>query len=164
VVQSLEQELAEFMAPLPQWLQKTLRCVALTDLESFSWYDSYCPFTADQLEELKTTAAGWQPERYPRTAEGLRPRFEQILQRCGPAQWKRYCDNAKASTDPFVRMPRGKPGAPRKDALAQEAAELKRRGMNLPQIAAALKKRGKGTINPDALRHLLKRHSKPDKI
>src|SRR5271167_4700952 len=124
VAQSPEQKLAEFMAPLPQWLQKTLWCVALTDLESFSWYDSYSPFTADQLEELKTTAAGWQPERYPRTAEELRPRFEQILQRCGPAQWKRYCDNAKASTDPFVRMPRGKPGRPRKDALAQEALEL----------------------------------------
>jgi len=92
-----EQELEDFLVPLPQWLQNALWCVALTDLENFSWYDSYFPFTADQLEELKTTAAGWQPERYPRTAEELRPRFEQILQRCGPAQWKRYCDNAKAS-------------------------------------------------------------------
>ena len=164
MAQSPEQELADFLAPLPQWLQKSLWCVALTDLESFSWLDSYSPLSADQLEELKTSAAGWQPERYPRTAEELRPRFEQILQRCGPAQWKRYRDNAKASSDPFVRMPRGKRGRPRKDALAQEVAELQRRGMNFPQIAAALKKRGTGTINPDALRHLLKRHSKPDKI
>jgi hypothetical protein len=56
-----------------------------------------------------------------------------------------------------------RPGAPRKNAIAEQAALLRERGMNFPQIAAELKKRGIETT-PDAVRKLLKRHSKPDKI
>jgi len=164
VAQGPEDELAEFMAPLPQWLKKILwhDHSSMTDLEWVEWMDSTGPYTAEQLQEFRATI-GWQPERYPRTAEELRPRFEQILRRGNRAEWKRYCDNAKAarnaSADSFVPMQHGDPGRPRKDALAQEAAELQQRGMNLPQIAAELNKtlpRERQTT-PDAIRKLLKR-------
>ena len=129
MAQSPEDELAEFMAPLPQWLQKILwhDHSSMTDLEKFHFNDSINPFTAGELQELRTTA-GWQPERYPHTADELRPRFEQILRRCNRAEWKRYCDNARAarnaSADPFVRMPRGKPGRKRNDELAERISAL----------------------------------------
>ncbi len=163
MAQSPEDELAEFMAPLPQWLQKALwyDYSSMTDSENWSWLDSGNPFTADQLEELKTNP-GWQPERYPQSEADKRREFERILQRCGPAGWKRYCDNAraarKADADSYVPMPRGKPGRPRKDALAQEAFELQQRGMNFPQIAAELNKtHGKDTNTPAAIPKLIKR-------
>jgi len=55
-------------------------------------------------------------------------------------------------------MPRGKPGRPRKDALAQEALELQQRGMNFPQVAAELKKRhGEEVTTPAAVPKLIKR-------
>src|ERR1035438_6025482 len=94
VAQSPEDELTEFMAPLPQWLQKILwhDLSSMTDLEWVEWMDSTGPYTAEQLQEFRATI-GWQPERYPRTAEELRPRFEQILRRCDRAEWKRYCNN-----------------------------------------------------------------------
>jgi hypothetical protein len=120
------------------------------------------PYTAEQLLEWKATT-GWQPERYTRTADELRPRFEQILRRCSRAEWKRYCDNAKvvrkADADSFVPMPRGKSGRPRKDALAQAAAELQQRGMNFPQIAAELNKTlpSERQTTSDAIRKLLRR-------
>lgn len=126
MAQSPEQELAEFMAPLPQWLQKALWYSSMTDLESYSWLDSINPFTADQLEELKANP-GWQPERYPHTIDELRPTFEQILKRCNRAEWKRYCDNAiaarKAGAYSHVPMPRGKLGRP-PDSKAQEYFDL----------------------------------------
>jgi hypothetical protein len=163
VAQSPEHGLAEFMTPLPQSLQKVLWYdhVSMTDLDWAECIHSTSPFTADQLQELKATT-GWQPQTYPQTAEELRPRFEQILQRCGPAGWRRYCDNAraarKADADAHAPMPRGNPGRPRKDALAQEAAELQQRGMNSPQIAAELNKRhGKDTTTPAAIPKLIKR-------
>jgi hypothetical protein len=164
VAQSPEQELAEFMAPLPQWLQKILwhDHSSMTGLEWAEWIDSTNPYTTEQLQEFRTTI-DWQPERYPHTAEELRPRFEQILRRCDRAEWKRYCNNAKAarnaSADSFVPMPHGDPGRPRKDALAHEAAELRQRGMNFPQIAAVLNKTlpSERKTTPDAIRKLLRR-------
>lgn len=164
MAQSPEDELAEFMAPLPQWLQKILwhDYSSMTDREQWSWLDSINPHSDDELQELKTTT-GWQPERYTHTADELRPRFEQILRRCNRDEWKKYCDNARAarnaSADSFVPMPRGKPGRPRKNALAQEAAALQRRGMTFPQIAATLNKSlpSQEWTTPDAIRKLLKR-------
>ncbi len=113
MAQSPEQELADFLAPLPQWLRKALSYSPITDVESYSWLDSINPFTADQLEELKANP-GWQPERYGHTADELRPTFEQILRRCNRDMWKRYRDNAKAArkaeADFRVPMPTGTPG------------------------------------------------------
>ncbi len=163
MAQSPEQELAEFMAPLPQWLQKVLwyDYSSMTDSEGGSWLDSINPFTGDQLEELKTNP-GWQPERYPLSEAELRPRFEQILQRCGPAEWDKYCRNATIQraqdADSHVPVPRREPGRRRKDALAQEAVALLQRGMNFPQIAAELNKtHGKDTTTPAAISKLIKR-------
>jgi hypothetical protein len=140
MAQSPEQELADFLAPLPQWLQKSLWFVALTDLESFSSYDSHFPFTADQLEELKTTAGGWQPERYPRTLEELRPQFEQILQRCALTMWETYCANARAArrldADSHVQMPRRNRGRKPETDLAERIWILKDEGKTVPEMQA----------------------------
>lgn len=139
-----EQELADFMAPLPLWLRKILwhDHSSMTELQWVECVDSITPFTADQLQELKVTA-GWQPDRYPETAEELRPRFEQILQRCDRAEWRRYRDNAEAirnsDANRYVRLPRDKQGRPRKDALADEAGRLKKDGLSHQQIANKLR-------------------------
>jgi CDGSH-type Zn-finger protein len=147
VAKSPEQELADFLAPLPLWLQKVLwqDFSSMTDLDGFNHYDSTFPFTSDQLEELRATA-GLQPERYPQTAEELRPKFEQILQRCGRAEWKKYCDNAKAKrkadADRYVQLPHGKPGRKRNDEMDARIWALRSAGMTTRQIQETLNARG----------------------
>jgi hypothetical protein len=137
VAQSPEQELAVFMAPLPQWLQKALWYSSMTELESYSWLDSINPFTADQLEVLKENP-GWQPERYTQTEKELRPDFERILKRCDRAHWKKYKDNAvairNADTDRYVPKPRGNAGRPL-DSKAQEYFEQHSRDLSYADIA-----------------------------
>jgi hypothetical protein len=137
----------------------------MTDLESYSWLDSINPFTADQLEELKANP-GWQPERYPHTADELRPRFERILQHCGPAKWKRYCDNAKAarsaSADPFVRMPRRKPGRKLNCDLAERIWALDAAGKKNHEIQETLKASGEN-LSLEAVESYLKKRRRARK-
>lgn len=59
----------------------------------------------------------------------------------------------------------GKPGAPRKDDLAQQAVILQQRGMKIPQIANELNKNlgNDKQTTAEAVRKLLKRRSQPDK-
>ena len=153
MAQNPEQELADFLAPLPRWLQKALwyDYSSMTDSESWSWLDSINPFTADQLQELKANP-GWQPERYPHSADELRPRFEQIVQRCGPAEWKRYRDNAKSARAP---MPRSKPGRKPNDELAERIWTLSDAGMTARNTQEALKKDGIN-LTPEAVEYYKK--------
>jgi len=153
VAQSPEQELAEFMAPLPQSLRKILWYddALMTDLDWAEVTHSISPFTPDQLQELKATT-GWQPQTYPQTAEELRPRFEQILQRCGPAEWKRYRDNAKSARVP---MPRSKPGRKPNDELAERIWTLHDAGRTSREIQEILKASGRN-ISLEAVESYLK--------
>jgi hypothetical protein len=160
VAQSPEDELAQFLAPLPQWLRKILwhDQSSMTDLELAAWIDSINPFTADELEELKADP-GWQPERYPQTADELRPDFEKIVQRCGTAEWKRYRDNARAA---HMHLPRGKPGRPRKDGLRNEAKALKDVGLSYAKVATRLNANlsDGDRVTPEAVRKLIKSRPK----
>ncbi len=158
-----EQELAEFMAPLPQWLQKALWYSPMTDLESFSWFASINPFTADQLEELKLNP-GWQPERYPQTAEELRPRFEQILRRCSREKWNAYRQNIKAERESLasrVPLPDSPVGAPRKDDIAEEGMRFIKAGKSWASAAKTINLRfGAGTVTKESLRSLVRNRRK----
>jgi hypothetical protein len=94
----------------------------------------------------------------------LTPEYERILRQI-PAKWKEYRKELKKNYQSLARMmvPTGKPGRPSKTALAKEAANLHRAGMNHPQIASELNERhGAETTTPGAIRKLLKRH--PDEI
>ena len=158
MAQSPEQELAEFLTPLPRWLQKILwydySSMTLQDWANF--VDSTTPFTSEELQE---SANGWQPERYPRTSDELRPQFEEILQRCSPAEWKKYRNNAKAArdtnADSFVPMPHGKPGRKANDELAEQIFALREAGKTSREIQEILKASGRN-ISLEAVESYLK--------
>ena len=88
-----------------------------------------------------------------------------------PVKWREYRERLKrearrvAQWETRLLVPKGKPGAPRKDELAQEAELLQQRGMKFPQIAGELnKKLGEDKkTSADAIRKFLKRRSKPDR-
>jgi hypothetical protein len=143
-----EKELEEFLAPLPAWMRRTLEegFPALRQAEILEW--------VNHTEEV-----------FKLTAE-----YERILQQI-PLQWREYRERLKREVRRTARyeaqllVPKGKPGAPRKDELAQEAALLQQQGMNLRQVAAELNKTlgQDNQITADAIRKLLKRRSQPDK-
>jgi hypothetical protein len=96
--------------------------------------------------------------------------YEQILQQI-PAKWREYRERLKREArrtfqfEAQFLVPKGKPGAPRKDGLAQQAALLQQQGKTFPQIAFELNKElGKDDkTTAEAVRKLLKRRSRPDK-
>jgi len=145
---SPEKELEEFLAPLPVWMRRTLQegFPSLTQAEILEW--------ANNTEEI-----------FRRKAE-----YERILEQI-PAKWRGYRERLKrearrtAQYEAQFLVPKGKPGAPRKDELAQEAALLQLRGMKFPQIAGELNKRlgDDNKTTADAVRKLLKRRAQPDK-
>jgi transposase len=74
--------------------------------------------------------------------------------------WEQSADDPAFAT--FTWQSERGVGRPSKIALAQEAANLQRAGMNNPQIASELNKRhGEGMTTSEAVRKLLKRY--PDK-
>jgi hypothetical protein len=143
-----EKELEEFLASLPVWMRRTLQegFPALTQAERQEW--------ANNFEEI-----------FRRTKQ-----YEHILQQI-PAKYRKYRARLKREfrqTSQFEAqflIPKGKPGAPRKDDLAQQAEHLHQQGRTFPQIAAELnKKLGKDeNTSAEAVRKLLKRRSQPDK-
>lgn len=133
-----EKQLEEFLASKPDWMRRWLQLGAdgLTEIEVSEW--------ARNRDEVNRA-----------TEE-----YEQILQ-LAPAKMrayrKRLQDEARAFADKFL-VPKGKAGRPRKDDVAREAIELEGRGMNPPQIAAALQKRhGKDVTTPAAVSKLISR-------
>lgn len=138
-----EEELAQLLAQLPPWAENIL-------WERWSAGEFWAWLQSDLFD------------RWPEITDG----YENILKRC-PERWRAYCKAHEEAGIRFARTwltpsERPGPGAPRHDTRAEQAAELLKNGMNLPQVAAELKKQGIETT-PDALRHLLSRRSKPDK-
>ena len=102
--------------------------------------------------------------------------YLELLQHC-PARLREYrkLQGKLAGKSALSKLPLVPPGAPRQDAVAQEAEELQRRGMSQPKIARALnlrypnRKDGKGNKHPfsaEAVRKMLarrKREIAPDK-
>lgn len=160
MAQSPEQELANFLAPMPLWLRKILwhDHTSMTELEWTEFGHSTNPFSAEQLQQLKATA-GWQPQTYPQTVEQLRPRFEQMLRRCNPVEWKRYCANAKAArsanADGWVPMPRVKAGRKPNDERAERIWSLHDAGKTSREIQGIFQAEGL-TISLEAVEAYLK--------
>jgi hypothetical protein len=144
-----EEYLEGFLAPLPAWLQRTLveGFPSLTQAEILEWAKN-----SDEVFRLT-------------------PEYEAILQLI-PLMWTKYRERLKgeakqsANYESQLLVPKGKPGAPRKDERAQEAALLQRSGMKIPQITAELNRKlpEDSKTTSEAVRKLLKRRSRPDKI
>jgi len=130
-----EGELEQFLVTLPACIRKE--------------FESGAPsLTQDDLYEWCKVD--------PATHHRLLEEFQRLL-RCIPAKWRKYrARESKANAQ--LMFPANPSGRPRMDTLAQEAVELKRRGMNSPQIAAELNKtHGKDTTTPAAIPKLIKR-------
>jgi hypothetical protein len=138
VSDSPERDLEVFLAALPARKRKEfeLGLTSLTEDELAEWYR--CPIDP---------------------FDGLIQEYERLLQRI-PAKWRAYRKRKKREAHWYANtlVPKGSAGRPRKDGLAQEAAELQQRDMNFPQISAELNKRyGKDTTTPAAIPKLIKR-------
>jgi hypothetical protein len=139
VPKSPEQEVEEFLASKPTWMEKALQ-------GDFSLMPLGLEWTSNLDRVFELT-----------------PKYERILRQI-PAKWKEYRKERKRNYGSLAQpmVPKGKPGRPSKSALAEEAANLRRSGMNNLQIAAELNKRpGEKKTTSEAIRKLLKRH--PDK-
>lgn len=133
---SAQKELEEFLAALPAYRRKEFQqgLGSLTQDELSLWF----------RDEEKSS--------------GLREEYERLLRR-EPAEWRKY--RAREIED-FAsirssQLPANPKGHPRKDALAQEAAQLKNSGLSYAQIAIQLNRRhGEGTTTRERIRGLLK--------
>ncbi|MGO9201458.1 MAG: hypothetical protein ACLQM8_13125 [Limisphaerales bacterium] len=132
----------KFLASKPAWMQR-----ALQGDFSFSSRDEELEWINNQDRVIEQ-----------------RPEYERILRQIS-VKWNKYCATLEknwAETTRFQKglvVPKGLPGARRKDALAKEAVLLQQRGMNFAQIAAELnKKHGKDATTPGAISKLVKRY------
>lgn len=141
MAKSPQQELEEFLASKPAWMQRALQH-GESSLTRGEWTELInC---GDELSRQRTE-------------------YERILQLI-PAKWREYRKMRKREAQQMlhVLLPQGKPGAPRKDDLAREATALHQAGKNYPQAAAVLSEKHQKPITPEAVRKLIKR-SQPDK-
>lgn len=137
-----ESELEEFLAPLPAWLKAAL------EQKDYSFAT-----VEEQLESINNPSRAFE----------LRPEFERILCQI-PAQWnaysKRFRDRQREvhkTEEELLKVPKGRAGAPRKDALAKEANALHQAGKNYPQIATELSNKYKEEISSEAVRKMVAR-------
>jgi hypothetical protein len=131
-LKSPEDELEEFLAGQPSWRRKLL----LDDL-SLSKEEASAATRSSWIEVTK-----------------VHEEYLELLRRC-PSKLREYrqrrIDNALSG------VPLLPSGAPRKDGLAKEAAELRRSGLSWAKIALALNhKHGPGTTTAGAIRQLLR--------
>jgi hypothetical protein len=142
-----EEELAEFLSAYPPWLESILWS-SYSQQDFLAWIES-------DLSDLGT----WRE---------IEERYESILKR-DASRWREYRKVQKKFAQKFSTWltHTQEPGRPRLDALAEEAAELKRAGKSYAQIAKQLnQEHGAGTTNPEAIRKLLayrKTRKHPDK-
>lgn len=97
---SSEEELEQFVAPLPAWLQMVLR----QDFSSFP-QDKISDWNSYDFDELQK----------------LKSEYERILQKI-PREWKKYRKRAMLASLMFP-IPKAKPGRPR-DSRAEDYASL----------------------------------------
>ncbi len=104
----------------------------------------------------RETEEEWPPQQPDRPGVSTEV-FDLVVSRFVPQGYHEAVEAWYRHT-PGLEIKKGKPGRPRKDALAKKAVELQHRGMNSPQIAAELNKRhGEGTTTPAAIPKLIKR-------
>lgn len=135
-----EEQLDEFLAAGPRWLQKMFQLDSLSAVELSEWYSHFW---------FWRLSLSWKVQR----------QFEGLLRQC-PERWRKYrklCKKVALS----VLVPSVRPGRPRKDALAQEAIELKRH-LSYPRVAKKLnQKYGRGTTTEGAVRQLIRSRKPP---
>ena len=148
-----KQQLREFLAAGPSWLLKIFQ------LDSLS---------TEELSDLYQSFWWWQHLSSGKAQND----FERLLRRC-PDEWRKYRKFCKKVA--LSRLPSARPGRPRKDALADEARELKQAGLSQSEIADTLNRQypnlkdRKGNDRPvtaEAVRKLLasrRREITPDK-
>jgi hypothetical protein len=99
---------------------------------------------------------------------GLVEKYESILPRI-PKKWREYRRAKRLYAQRVLGPPRATAGRPRKDALAEEAQQLKSGGKSYAQVASTLnRKHGEGCTTAEAIRKLLASRKKeqsttPDK-
>jgi hypothetical protein len=92
------------------------------------------------------------------TDNALRTNYERLV-RPIPAKWKDYRERKArdAAHASLIGMPANPKGRPRRDALADEAAQLYESGLSYAQVAVRLnQKYGEGTATADSVRKLIK--------
>jgi hypothetical protein len=135
-----EKELEEFLAALP--------AATRTWLEQGAYMLSYEETV--ELENDSTTQKS-----------NLRQEYERLLQPF-PAKLrehrKRKEHERKLVIDVLMPLPLIPEGRPRKDALADEAAQLKEAGFSYAKIEQRInREHGEGTVTADSVRKLIKR-------
>jgi hypothetical protein len=132
---SPEKKLEEFLASQPVWLQKILQLnYSLSQEELIAW--SECDW--------------WWHD----TQGKIEDEYQRLVQRC-PIRWREYCQRRREMA--LSNVPSPQPGAPRKDALANEAIELRQAGWSYAKIAIELNRRyGAETTNREAIRSLIR--------
>lgn len=142
-LKSPEQELADFLAKHPHWLQQSLR-----------WDFPATPVEASAFAE-------YGQDRFLKLLE----QYEALARRV-PEEWHEYRKRRKQIA--LADIPSGNPGRPRKDMLAEEALELKSCGKSHAQVAIELKRRHPAEkTNAGAVRKLIasrKPRSGPEKM
>jgi len=140
-----ERRLQEFLAALSTWQRKVVQREFASLLQ-----DEVALWMQCELAEL----------------DRLKLEYESIIQKI-PGEWTKYRERSQTQLDSFgqhagMLPPKGRPGAPRKEELAQQAALLQQRGMTHPQIAAELNKtlEKENQTTAEAVRKLLARRSK----
>src|SRR5271169_6571667 len=103
-----EEELAAFLASQPSWRRKWLQ------------YDG--SWSSEEILD-------W-PSSDPREDSAIRERYLVLLRRV-PGKWREYRSRLKQIA--LASLPQGKPGRPRKDALAEEARQLQLAGKSHAQ-------------------------------
>jgi hypothetical protein len=148
---SPEEKLEEFLAAQPSWLRKILQDdLSLTPDEQLAWNQS----------------DSWWKDGGAKVQE----KYETILQRI-PAKWREHWRRKRQNA--LEGLPSSRLGRPRKDALAEEAKQLRQAGKSPAEIAILLRakhtimsKKGIRQPTPDGIRKLLesrKDRSTPDK-
>lgn len=135
-----EKGLDAFLAALPAYQRKQFE-------------PGISSFTQEEMNQW----AAWMattPEQF----DGLLQEYLRLLQRV-PARLREYLKRQKREYGPFssaLNLPKIPAGAPRKDALANEAAQLKKAGLSYTQIAIRLNVMRDGKPNGELIRGLLK--------
>jgi hypothetical protein len=126
-----EQDLEEFLVAQPPWMRKLSEPGTLSPEEwSYFWF--------------------WRLA----SSQKAQDVFERLLQRC-PAKWREYRKRCKQVA--LRSVPKGRRGRPRKDLLANEAVELREKGLSYGAIADELNRRhGAGTTDPDSIGNLIR--------
>jgi hypothetical protein len=140
VSKKAEHELAAFLAALPDYQRKSFESglSSLTQDEMQQWADWIAP-PSEQFSALQ--------QEYFRLLQAV------------PARLREYVQRERRENDRLFGsyLPKIPEGRPRKDALANEAVELKKAGMSYSQIARRLHlMRSDGTPNGEQVRGLLK--------